>query len=88
MAEQTFPYTGWVLMPSFTQKAVVFVKPYGSSTFSGHISEGGKYYSTGSIYASREEAIAAGVKQLEALDARIKKMTATRDKRLRNLGGI
>lgn len=81
-----FPYTGWVLMPSFKPVETIFVE---ASMYSKgwHKSQGGKTYSTQDIYATKDAAISAGHidlhKQQAALDkkqANIKKRRAALEK--------
>ena len=67
----TFPYTGWVLMPSFKPAELTFVEQ-DHYYRSRHKSQSGKVYSTHTIYRDKHGAIAAGhvelLKQQAAVD--------------------
>lgn len=82
--QSTFPYEGWVLMPSCKPVKLVFDELYYSQW---HRPAKGKAYHTDNIHSSKEEAIAAGhlliKKQQEALDkqqANINKRVAALNK--------
>ena len=79
----TFPYTGWVLMPSFKPKQEQFVKAYGDYTNKNdwHITDNGKSVHITEIYGSKPDAINAGGKQLIAQQAALDKKQANINKR-------
>jgi hypothetical protein len=83
MTTRTYPYDGWVLLPSFRPVKVTFEKPYGSWSNDdyGDISEAGKFYMRSVIYASRNDAITAGHNQLNLQQQRLDKQLATMKKR-------
>lgn len=83
-----FPYTAWVLMPSFKPVEITLVEaqrfPFSDQW---HKAESGKTYAVGSIYSAKHAAIAAGhvelIKQQAALDkkqANINKRRAALEK--------
>lgn len=82
----TFPYTGWVLMPSFKPVALTFVKDdWGCGNW--HRTDSGKDYAVDFIFRDKDAAISAGhmalVKQQAALDkqqANINKRRAALEK--------
>lgn len=77
-----FPYTGWVLMPSFTPKEVTFVNQY-RSIFGDryHRAESGKRYATSEIFKSKTEAICAGHERLRVQQAALVKKQENINKR-------
>jgi len=82
MSERTYPYDGWVLLPSFKLKKVTFVKNYGSwSGDHGDITDAGKYYMLSAIHATRSDAITAGHNQLNLQKVRLDKQLAVMQKR-------
>ncbi|MFE1574360.1 hypothetical protein ACFIQG_21575 [Comamonas odontotermitis] len=68
-----FPYTGWVLTPSFTPKQVVFKEDANSWFGDWHVTEKGKRYSTECIHAAKEAAIEAGHQSLKQQQAALDK---------------
>lgn len=76
----TFPYTGWVLMPSFKPVKTIFVEAARYSE-GWHKSEGGKTYSTQNIYATKDAAISAGHIDLHQQQAALDKKQANINKR-------
>ena len=79
MSQRTYPYTGWVLLPSFTPVEGVFIKPYWPSEPSkGDESAGGKHYLLSWIHPTKEAAIAYGREK-------IRRMRADIDTRIENL---
>lgn len=79
----TFPYSGWVLMPSFKAKQEWFVQAYGdySSKNDWHITGTGKNIHIGDIYSSKQAAIAAGRTLLFKQQADLDKKQANINKR-------
>ena len=77
-----FPYSGWVLAPSFTPKEVTFVKAY-KSIFGGHYHEAqsGKRYATSDIFKTKTYAIARGHERLRAQQAALDKKQESINKR-------
>lgn len=82
--QSTFPYEGWVLMPSYKAVKLVFEEVYYGPY---HRPLNSKAYRTDNIHSSKEDAIAAGrllvKKQQEALDkqqANINKRISALDK--------
>lgn len=76
MTQRTYPYTGWVLLPSFKPTEVLFIKPYWPSEPSrGDESGSGKHYPLSWIHPTREAAIAFGWKEVERMQADIDKRT-------------
>ena len=67
MNNRTYPYTAWVLQPSFRLKQVEFVKHYlswGSEDF-GDVTDAGKRYGLPDIHQTKKAAIEYGRAQLE-----------------------
>lgn len=83
MSARTYPYDGWVLLPSFKPKKVTFVKNYGSWSGAdyGDISDAGKYYPCSQIHESRSDAITEGHNRLNLQQARLDKQLAVMQKR-------
>lgn len=83
MSARTYPYDGWVLLPSFKPKQVIFVKRYGawSGEDYGDISDAGKYYPRSEIHASRSDAITEGYYRLHRQQMRLDKQLAVMAKR-------
>jgi hypothetical protein len=82
MSARTYPYDGWVLLPSFKLKKVTFVKNYGAySGDHGDITDSGKYYQLSQIHALRSDALIAGHNQLNLQQARLDKQLAVMAKR-------
>lgn len=69
----TFPYTGWVLMPSFKPVELTFVERL-SHSYGWHKAHNGKIYSIWKIFSCKQAAIDAGhaelLKQQKALEKR------------------
>lgn len=89
MSERKYPYTGWVLQPSFKPKAVVFVEPYRSYSREdyGDIAESGALKARSEIYLTERDAFDAAYAKLAAMEAdlevkreRLAKRRATLDK--------
>lgn len=76
----TFPYTGWVLLPSFKPGQVAFVEEAWRDN-SWHKSFGGKVYATSNIYPSKDAAISAGYIDLHKQQAALDKKQANINKR-------
>lgn len=77
-----YPYTGWILMPSYKPKQETFVREanFFNRDLYG-VTEAGKYVSSGEIYASKADAIAAGHAKLDEQREKLKKMQERIDKR-------
>ena len=76
MNQRTYPYTGWVLLPSFKPTEVLFIKPYYLSEPSrGDESGAGKWYPLTWIHPTEEAAIAHGWTEIERMQADIDKRT-------------
>lgn len=77
MSARTYPYTAWVLLPSFKPKQIEITKAYGAWDGSdyGDLSEAGKLYPRAEIFESKAAAIAGG-------RARLAKQGADLDKKL------
>lgn len=76
---RTYPYTAWTLTPSFKPKQVTLVKAYDSYSNRGEwdVAEGGKLYSAkNDLFASKEDAIAAGWERIHEQEAKLSKMQA------------
>lgn len=84
-AETKFPYTAWKLTPSFKPTEVVIKSEYqgnwGSEEITHLISDSGRYYSVGEIYATRPDAIAGGRARLKEQEADIAKKVASISKK-------
>ena len=79
----TFPYTGWVLMPSFKPKQEQFVKVYGDyvNKHDWHITDKGKTVHIGDIHPSKQAAIAVGHARLQQQQNDLDKKQANINKR-------
>lgn len=79
----TFPYTGWVLIPSFTPKQEKFVSPYGfgDEQKEWHRTEKHKLVHVDSIYFCKAAAIYAGNQRLRDQQAALDKKQANINKR-------
>lgn len=78
MTTTIFPYTAWVLMPSFRPAEVTFVKTrFGE----WHATESGKSYHPSEIHQTKAAAIAWGLADLAKQQAAIDKMQKNLDKR-------
>lgn len=71
-----FPYTGWVLTPSFKPKQEVFTEDGHSWLKDWHVTEKGKRYATEYIHANKEAAIEAGHQSLKQQQAAVDKKQA------------
>jgi hypothetical protein len=67
MSARTYPYTAWVLTPSFKPKQVTLIRAYSSYAGNdyGDFTEAGKLYGTSEIHASIEDAISFGRESLK-----------------------
>ncbi|UBB15469.1 hypothetical protein [Comamonas odontotermitis] len=72
-----FPYTGWVLMPSFKPVELTFVKDRGG----WHRAERGKDYSIHDIFPDKHSAISAGHAALVEQQLAVNKKQANIQKR-------
>ena len=79
MSDQKFPYSAWVLMPSFRPKQVEVVEKFYYSDWLG-ISTGKSYHAS-NLYESKQQAVGAGLAKLAAQQADIDKRQASLDKR-------
>lgn len=78
MTTTTFPYTAWVLMPSFRPAEVTFVKTrFGE----WHATESGKPYHPSVIHQTKAAAIAWGLAALAKQQADIDKKQQNLNKR-------
>ena len=83
-AETNFPYTAWKLTPSFKPAEVVIKSAYrawGPGEATHLISDSGRYYLVGEIYATRDDAIADGRARLTQQEADIAKKVANIEKK-------
>lgn len=78
-----FPYTGWILQPSFKPVEVKFIEEYGLflKRPEFHVSESGKVFHTSGIYKTKSEAISSGYELLEKQQAALEKKQANLNKR-------
>lgn len=82
MSEKLYPYTGWVLMPSYKPKEETFVKGTPASWRGAYdTTDSDKSYCLDSIYSSKEAAIAAGHAKLDEQREKLKRMQERIDKR-------
>lgn len=67
MSPRTYPYTAWVLTPSFKPKQVTLIRAYSSFRQNdyGDMTKLGKCYATSEIHASIEGAISFGRESLK-----------------------
>lgn len=86
MNEKTFPYAGWVLLPSFKPVEKTFAK---SCAYCGgeawHDTVEGKSYSTRNIFPSKQAAIEWARADLQRQQAEIDKKQANLNKRAASL---
>ena len=79
MTDRTYPYTGWVLQPSFKPVEVTFVKEYRSmgsmGKHYGDASQSGKVFAARDIFPTKEAAIQYGWKEVERIQADLDKRT-------------
>ncbi len=75
---RTYPYTGWVLLPSFRPFELTFTERYGSwsSNDYGDQTETGKTYQTSEIFPTKGDAITEGRRRLAEQEARLAKQSA------------
>jgi outer membrane receptor for monomeric catechols len=64
MIPRTYPYTAWVLTPSFKLKQVELVKAFSGNDYCD-LTEAGKLYGTSEIHSSIESAISFGRESLK-----------------------
>lgn len=84
MGEQrTYPYAGWVLLPSFKPVEVTFVSAYKSFSNEdyGDNSQSGKLYGRSEIFPSKAAAILEGHARLEKQQADLDKKQIKINKR-------
>ena len=77
-----FPYTGWVLMPSFKPAEVILVEQH--MEWTGNIwvrAESGTLYKQGKVFGSKEDAIQYGFEDLAKQQAALDKKQANIHKR-------
>ena len=84
---KSYPYTGWVLTPSFVPKEVVLTRPYGTWSGGGcwDATDSGKSYHVEEIYATKAGAIDHGFALLDKQQADLAKRQSVLDKRRLNL---
>lgn len=75
----TFPYTAWVLMPSFKPVEVRFVRKRYDGSW--HETAAGKIYRTENVHQDKAEAIAWGLADLAKQQAAINKKQQNLNKR-------
>jgi hypothetical protein len=85
MSDKTYPYQAWTLTPSYALKEVTISKPYGSVVFHGDMSDGGKYYPAGELFASRDEALDEADRRLWAQNLALDKAKVRIEKRRANV---
>lgn len=86
---QAFPYTAWLLLPSFKPCQVTIAKPcsgYGSMWAHLHEDEKGKTYNTNYLFSTKEECITDGWKRLSDQEAALETKFAKLRKRKETLG--
>jgi len=77
-----YPYTGWILMPSYKPKEETFVKGTPISWHGAYdTTDSDKNYCLDAIYPSKEAAIAAGHLKLDEQRAKLIKAQERIDKR-------
>lgn len=83
MNERTYPYTAWVLQPSFKPKEVELVKHYTSfgGTDYGDETASKKVYRLDEIFASKADAIAEGWRRVEKQQSDLEKRQESLDKK-------
>lgn len=82
MSEQTFPYTGWVLMPSFKPAQVSIVEKISYSFGSTYLrADSGKQYQFFDVHPSKQAAIEAGRASLDGQQSALDKKQANIIKR-------
>lgn len=80
MNQKTFPYQGWVLLPSFRPVERTFVSK-GAWAMELHKSEEGKLFNVKDIYEYKEDAIAAGHADLDRQQSALDKRQVALEKR-------
>ncbi len=82
MSERTYPYTAWVLQPSFKPKQVEFVRNYVTwGRDYGDESASGKIYMKGDIFPTKEDVINEGWRRVEKQEADLEKKQASLNKK-------
>lgn len=82
MSKQTFPYAGWVLMPSFKPVQVTLVENVPYSFGAEYLrTDSGKEYRLPDVHPSKQAAIAAGRAALDGQQAALDKKQANIIKR-------
>lgn len=79
----TYPYTAWVLQPSFKPKEVTFVEralAYGIEDY-GCVSEAGKWYRRDQIHATKTDAIIFGHSEVRRMQDDLKKKLDSLEKK-------
>ena len=86
MTERTYPYQGWVLMPSFKPKEVTLTSRYGyASQDYGDLTDSSKLYALSDIFPDKASAIAAGWERLREQQVKLDKVQGNINKRSANL---
>lgn len=83
MSERNYPYTAWILQPSFKPKEVELVKHYtsfGDKDY-GDETASGKVYRRDEIFSSKAEAIEEGWRRVEKQQADLEKRQESLDKK-------
>ncbi|TKD30029.1 hypothetical protein [Azotobacter chroococcum] len=82
MSEKTYPYTAWVLLPSFKPKLETFVchASYGHEEV-----QTGKWYLPDAIYETKAKAIAAGREKIKTQLADLEKRREKLNKKIASL---
>lgn len=78
-----YPTTAWVLQPSFKPVKVELVKrKFSLSSPEYHATVTGKPYNENDLFASKQDAIAAGRAEIEKMEADLAKRRTNLDKRI------
>lgn len=87
MSKRTYPYKGWILMPSFKPVEVEFVKLYASYSMLdyGDITSTEKTVRREDIFSTKDVAIDVGRERLRKQQATLDERQATIYKRLNTL---
>jgi hypothetical protein len=81
MSDRTYPYTAWVLTPSYNVKQIEVTKCYGYPHREHDVSSTGKLYHISDLYKSRGDAIRAGFDRCDAQQVDLRKRQERLDKR-------
>jgi hypothetical protein len=83
MAERSYPYKAWTLMPSFKPVEVEFREKYASWSFQdyGDVTTTGKLVARVDIFPTKDAAIAGGWERIHAQEAVLEKRMAAISKK-------